>query len=143
MPILAVSLRCRVAWVTKPIGIVVEDEIAASSLVVNRTLWVAIIAVNISFGTALKGFLTDDCRCAAENVEGVAEKTVALISKSTMVLPQLLVMTSMSNIPSAYKPLVEVIDAFDCRVIEIERLDVTDDLIVYTLFIPSVIAERC
>jgi len=144
LPQVAVSLGCSITWVAKPIGVVVEDEVAAGRLVVDSTLRVAIIAVDVSIGTTLKGFLTDNCRCTAKNVGWRCGEHCCLdIEINHGVTP---VVCNDINVKHAFcieTTRVEVINSFNRRVVEIERLDVTNDLIIDALLIPCMVAQCC
>ena len=128
----------------EPVGVVVENEVVAGRLVVDSTLWVAVVTVDVSVGTTLEGFLTSDCRCAAENIGRRCREDGRLdVVVYHGITP---VVGNDINIEQSFSvqtTRVEVIDAFDCRVVKVERLDVADDFVVHTLLVPCMIAECC
>ena len=127
---------------TEPVGVVIENEIVTGRFVVDGTLWVAIVTVDVSVGTTFEGFLTDDCRCAAENVGRRCREDGCLdIVVHHGVTPVVGNDIDIEHAFSIQATRIEVIDTFNCRVIEIERLDVTDDLVVHTLLVPCMVAE--
>ena len=144
LPQVTVSLGCGVTWVAKPVGVVVEDEVAASRLVVDSTLRVTIIAVDVSVGATLKGLLTDNCRCTAKNVGWRCGEHCCLdVEVNQGVTP---VVCNDVNVEHAFcveTTRVEVINSFNRRVVEIERLDVTNDLVIDALLVPCMVAQCC
>ena len=128
----------------EPVGVVVEDEVAASRLVVDSTLRVTIIAVDVSVGATLKGLLTDNCRCTAKNVGWRCREHCCLdVEVNQGVTP---VVCNDVNVEHAFcveTTRVEVINSFNRRVVEIERLDVTNDLIIDALLVPCMVAKCC
>ena len=135
---------CGIARVTEPVGIVVEDEIVAWRLVVDGSLWVAIITVDISVGATLKGFLTNDRRCAAKNIGWSCREDRCLdVIIDHGVTPVVCGDINVEHSLSVKTTRVEVINSFNSRIIEIERLDITNNLVVHVLLIPCMVAERC
>ena len=129
---------------TEPVGVVVEDDIVTGRLVVNGPLWIAIVTVDVSVGTTLEGFLTDDCRCAAQNVGRRCREDGCLdIVVNHGVPPVVGNDIDVEYSFSVQATGVEVINAFDCWVVQVERLDVADDLVIHTLLVPCMVAESC
>ena len=126
---------------TEPVGVVVEDQIVTGRFVVDSTLWVTIVTVDVSVCTTLEGFLTDDCRCAAENVGRRCREDCCLdIEINHGVAPVVGNDIDVEHSFSVQSTGIEVINAFDSWVVKIERLDVTDDLVVHTLLVPCMVA---
>ena len=129
---------------TEPVRIVIEDDIVAGCFVVDSTLWVSIIAVDVTGCTALERFLTNDCRRTAENIRRSCREDCCLdVVIDHGVTPVVVDNINVEESFSIKATWVEVIDSFDRWIVKIERLDVANDVVVDCLLIPRMITQCC
>ena len=133
-----------VTWVTEPIGVVVEDEIATGRFVVDSTLWVTIVTVDVAIGATFEGFLTDNCRCTAKNIGRCCREdrclNVEIDHGITVIVGNDINVEYSFCIETTW---VEVIDTFNRWIVEIEWLDIANDFVIDRLLVPRVVAQRC